>query len=104
MDAAKRYRVDTEKIQKAVAEDFGRDGSAKSLSQRKPKRQPPRVRRHFGSHLAGVSLKGNYAFFIACPLSIRDEEVLDSSWLAAYSHRELNHLHVKESAHRRASE
>jgi len=37
MDAAKRYRVDTEKIQKAMAEDFAENGSAKTSVPKKTK-------------------------------------------------------------------
>jgi argonaute-like protein implicated in RNA metabolism and viral defense len=103
MDATKRYRVETEKIQKAMAEDFAEKLKRKTSVAKKYQSGSQRVRQHFGSHLAGSS-QGESPLSHSGPLSIRDEEVLDSSWLAAYSHRELNHLHVKESAHRRASE
>jgi len=37
MDAAKRYRVDTEKVQKAVADEFVAKGDRKTKAKGKPK-------------------------------------------------------------------
>jgi hypothetical protein len=43
MDAAKRYRVDTEKLQKAVAKEFPRNETRKQSSRRLARRRPESI-------------------------------------------------------------
>jgi hypothetical protein len=43
MDAAKRYRVDAEKLQKAVAEEFAAKQKRKQSSRRNASRQPKSI-------------------------------------------------------------
>jgi hypothetical protein len=103
MDAAKRYRVDTEKIQKAVAEDFAAKRKRTTSVAKKTKAAAARGSATLRQPSSGVSLKGNYALFIAC----RYQFATKKSWTLLGLQptlTEINHLHVKESAHRRASE